>query len=1015
MRRCPTIWLKFSVTLILSVVSGLTVFSQQRDPVQANLVLLPPYTTEYNSYVSPASNKMRAILTLLDFSEPSVDVRFSVAIEGPDYKMQTKETYIPNQPLSMTPGVPLIIEGSQWVPYFETSNLDFFGISREQFIRDGRFTEGMYTFSIIVREYRSGKEISQVARSVTWLKLNDQPTLQSPKMGDVIAISGPQNIFFQWQINSPSSSGIPFMPAYKLFLYELINQDVDPIYALENGQTILVYESPEQMTNSLNYNLSNPTLDIGKKYMWRVQAIDPSGQNIFRDNGFSPNGWFYFGYPTNGEITAVTPEEGFGFNKSDPQFLTFTAPDNTIRNQRFDYRVKVVEIDDPEADLQSALDLPTAWVQQQTPPTSSTSDYTFEVKQPFKKEQYYAWQVKAFTGQQEIAKSEPQWFKGPPLLDEFRAGVHRVMVTEIVDPDLQNLSGKGRVKIHETDTDSTLTEVEFEGLRLEEVAGLMVLKSGEINSEIKEDIEFELSPRNDLNSNIYFYPKGIRLNKKELSIRGMSKYPFPHPVNGGSEAPMLETEEGWVNFDRYKPYGELSLGTEVTVALLEPFGYELKFAESSQIQLFYDEYNLQLDGMLMLGDKIPSVDGSVVGVPFRRAEQLYYMQEQQVLMDHDIQIIPSTSATFNSLDYVIDLSEKESPRKITAKDWKGVYFNEFSMVLYPDLDQNGQLLLDEKWELDVNQNASRNTKAWVDGLGLQFEWEEDLRGEEIALFNSFPAKLDEVKVAVENSALKSAYFEGSIVVQAIDPTRDIPFIVPADQEGFKPGYLTESLDNSTFAFNPYGGENKVEVKIKRAVFKDNDHLSLTSDFYIPKFDLTISNISDFNLYGDYSIGFSKRNGAADVPSRPRGTYDGQSFSLIEIGASLVYGSYVFSYNTEVNMGHGFDTPTLSFHSITPAEGGAADASLQDRGRPEIYVPQPPMDHNPKELLVDELRITYENDQVYFTAGVALKKGHPTYGTHYTGQLEGELKIPAKLALGGNIMYGNDPHEFFYLD
>ncbi len=1007
------------VTLLLigcMIILDLTLYAQQqRFPVQANLMVLPPYSTQYNSYLSPTSNKMRAVVTLLDFNEPSVDVRFSIAVEGPDFKAQTRASYLPRNPITLIPGVPSIIEGAQWVEYFESQNLDFFGISRQQFVTNGRFPEGLYTFSLVVKEFRSDKVLSQVAMGTAWLKLNDQPTLQTPRIGEVIAISGPQNIFFQWQLNNSASAGTPFTPSYKFFLYELINQAGDPIYALENGNTIPVFESPEQFSNTFNYTLANPTLDVGKKYMWRVQATDPTGQNIFRDNGFSPNGWFYYGYPEGGSIVLKTPETGYSFAADEPQFLKFGAPDNLLNGQQIEYRLKIVELESEEDDPELAVETGTAWFEQKTPPTRSTSDYTLDVKKPFDREQPYAWQVLAYTGQQEIAASEPWVFKGPSLIDKFRAGIHTVYVTEIEEKDLNNLSGKGKVKIYETDTDSTLTEISFSGLSIEDVSGRYVLKEGVIESDIASGLEFELAPRNELNGVIYFYPTKVRLDKEELSIGGYAEYPFPHPVNGGAEAPMLATEEGWMNFDRYKPYGELTLGKEVSVDLLEPFDFSLQFAESSQIQLFYDEYELKLDGNMLLSDKVESVDGNRIGVPFRRAEQLYYLEEERVPLDGDVKIIANTNASFNSLDYVIDLSEKRSPRGVEGDEWKGIYFNEFDVILQTDLDQNGQLLLDEELEENVNQNASRDTKAWIDGQGLDFAWEEDLRGVEIARFNDFPAKLNQVSIEVENSALKRGAFEGSIVVHAIDPTRDLPFIVPADQNGFKPGYLTESLDNSTFAFNPYGGENKVEVTIRRAVFKNNDHLSLTADFNIPKFGIKINGIRDFNLYGDYYIGFGERNGATNVSSRPQGEYDGMKFSLVELGASLTAGNYVFSYNTEVNMGPGFEGPTLAFHSLTPAEGGAENASAVNPIRPEIYVPERPANQNPKELLVDKLRITYENNQIYFTAGVEVQKGHPTYGTHYRGELEGELKVPARFALGGNLIYGSDPHEFFYMD
>lgn len=992
-----------------------SILAQQRFPAQASFMVQPPYTTAFADYVSTINNKLQGTVTLNDLSVPSRDVKLKLEIVGQGIRLVTNSNFVPRR-ITLTPGLPYRLDISQLLDYLDPAHLDFIGISRQQFIGDGRFPEGLYQFSIIALDYVTGKELSMPATAFVWLRLNDEPTVIAPQCGSVVQLNGPQNIFFQWQLNSPVNAGVPFVPNYKFYLYQIMDREKDPMYALNNGSTILIYESDPLMVTSLNYSLNMPTLDPGKRYLYRIQAFDPAGNNEFRNDGFSPPCYFYYGYPEGGKIVQKTPEKSYKMKQNDPKILEWKAPDNLLKDQSFSYHVKMIEISSldelPEAE---DFELAMPWLDAKIPPSTNSGDYAYEIKKALPNDKYFAWYLTAHTAQQTIAESEVWGFKTPSLFGFLKAGNHTVYINELKDNSLDNLTGTGMVKIYETDTDSTLTEVKFEGLKVEKVAGRYVLKSGEILSEIKDDIEFELNPRNDLNSLIYFTPKQIKLDKREMSIKGYSSYPFPHPVNGGSEAPMLTTEEGWVNFDRYKPYGELNLGNAVSVDLLEPFGFTFAFKESSQIQLFYDEYELQLDGDVLLNDKTFGVNGTRVKVPFRRAEQLYYLEEKMVQLDQEVQIIKNTKASFNSKDYVIDFSEQKSPRKMDSKEWKGIYFNEFTMVLHADLDKNKQLLLDEEWKLDVNQNSSRRTIAWIDGQGLDFEWEDDLRGEQIALFNSFPAKLDEVKLAVENSALKEGYFMGSIMVQAIDPTKDIPFKVPADQQGFKPGYLTQSLDNTTFAFNPYGGENKVDVTIKRAVFADNDHLDITADFYIPKFDLKIPNMQHFNLYGDYFIGFNKKNGAAKVSSRPSGTYDGQKFSLIEIGASLVYGSYVFSYNTEVNMGAGFQTPTLGFHSVTPAEGDVVGASQQDKGRPDIYVPQPDPDKNPKELMVDAMRITYENDQIYYTAAVEVVKNHPDLGTHYKGELEGEIKTPAKIKLGGHVIYGNEPHEFWYLD
>ena len=131
----------------------LTSMYAQVQPVTSSLVVLPPYSTVYADYLSPIGNKLLATVTLNDFTEPSLDVRMHLTIEGEGITLETKENFFPNEIITLTPGVATTVQGGSWAEYFNLNNIDFSGITKQDFANGGRFPEGFYTFTLEVREY----------------------------------------------------------------------------------------------------------------------------------------------------------------------------------------------------------------------------------------------------------------------------------------------------------------------------------------------------------------------------------------------------------------------------------------------------------------------------------------------------------------------------------------------------------------------------------------------------------------------------------------------------------------------------------------------------------------------------------------------------------------------------------------------------------------------------------------------------------------------------------------------
>ena len=70
----------------------------------------------------------------------------------------------------------------------------------------------------------------------------------------------------------------------------------------------LVYESEfiDQTSLAIDFGINSTTiLTPGKKYIYRVRAVDGEEKDIYRNNGYSEWCWFFYGYPSGGHVSTT--------------------------------------------------------------------------------------------------------------------------------------------------------------------------------------------------------------------------------------------------------------------------------------------------------------------------------------------------------------------------------------------------------------------------------------------------------------------------------------------------------------------------------------------------------------------------------------------------------------------------------------------------------------------------------------------------------------------------------------
>lgn len=884
-----------SFTVLISFISG-TDSHGQRLPATVNTTVTAPYSVYLNDYFEIGSNKLAANIIFNDYNEPSWDVRLRITIESNRLKIETKPEFTPVRPLTIIPGVPVQLTGGELTEYFNFNNLVFSGISSAALRQNARLPEGMYSFCFEVLDYRTGKVLSTKSCATAWLILQDPPKIINPMCDTYVSPSIPQNILFQWQLSNAMSPNTGMGPQFKLHLYEVTDPSTAPRSAIANGKSLKIFESEIVSQTNFLYDIAAPTLDIGKMYLYQVQAIDPDGKDLYKNQGLSEVCWFYYGYPTGGNIALQSPLNKSAFSKSDPVNFKWTAPDKRIPGQPFSYHLKVVKVDEGQ-DPELAIANGQAWYESITSPIQGTYGFGFQLKTPLDPMTDYAWQVVCMSDEQEVAQSSVFTFRGPGIIERFNAGMHIVEVISTKNRDFTKLCGTGKVRVGETDT----VDVQYENLHIKEVAdGRYVLRSGEIFYDFEAVDTIRLNPDYLKNGNATFFAHKLRLNRAELALEGVVKWTLPHPVVSNNLAHVV-ADTSWINFDKFKLNGNASFAANNNFELLDPYKFRLEMDTLSDFVIKNNKYFLRLRGEVILPETVKGSSGSRISVPFTKATQLFYIENSKVDLENNVVLVKNSGLTMEPKSFVIDFSEDQSPGKlVNESSWKGVYFDKFSLSYKTSIDESDQLVLQQELVHQKSLETTNEYRSWVGSRGLDFFITEDFDKNVLARFNEFPSKLHKLRLEVVNNNITESYFKGGILVPFIDTLRQFSYTIPLSDYGFREGYL-DDLDGTTFTFNKGAGDQEVNIKILRAVFAERSRLDMALDLEWPSMDVHLKSVNGFRVWGNHNIGFGQPNGALALNKQVNAKVSGFPITIDGIGAGSSSGMYSFGTTGKVVM------------------------------------------------------------------------------------------------------------------
>ena len=908
---------KIPILLFLIIqVATASLFGQPspRRAVTVTSTLLPPYPVYLADYVEAGSNKFTANVLFNDFNEPSREIYLKIRIESSSLKLETKPEFFPKSPFTVYPGINMVISGDDLYEYFDWDNLVVTGVPKSQLAASGRLPEGFYTFCTEVWDYQSRQKISNTDCKYVNITLGEPPVILQPACESIVKGQDVQNIVFQWQ--SPNTN--PLATEYKLTLYEIPDPQADPKTSIANGVARQIFQSEPQTLTTFNYDMSAPLLDKGMKYAFTVQASNTEGKDLFKNDGISEVCWFHYGWPEGGTVNLVSPPDKESFTIRQTKYFEWSAPDNlTNHNQPVAYEVKIVKTD--SLDPADALEMNPAWYTHTEPSRVTRNGGYFILGKPIEVLHEYAWQVKAFSDDQEIAKSLVQTFYGPPVIEEFYAGNHKVKVLKTYNTNKTDLSGQGEIRLSKDENGEHWEKVEFEHLNLINTAGLYVLHSGAIKHKLPDFPNIILSPRHADNDSAIFYPDSIRLDRNGLYIKGTVEWDLPFPSTSKQKA-VVQSRPSWINFNSYQLLGNAYLHDKNQYDLLEPFNFRLELANTSDFFIVDNKYTQRFNGKLLLPENITGSVESRVSVPFSRVEQLFYLPLANLALNNPVRLVRNTKMYLQINEAVIDLSNKTSPEKfISNNKWKGLYINDFDLVLKSNVDRYGQLTLIN----DINKNftlaGGDSLECWAVTEGLYLDCMVNFTGDDKSRFNDFPSQLTTLEIDIDNSSVNSSQLMGKMKIPLISETKDYTYTVPVSNDGFQNGYLDEELAGQRFAFNPDGGDQKLFVTINRAVFAEKKMLDMNVSVEWPSLGMAMDRVEGLRLWGNYDLGFGSPNGTVNLNNQVAGKMGDFPITSTTIGAGKSTGIFAFGTSATIVMSDdvaGADgPPVVNIYSI----------------------------------------------------------------------------------------------------
>ncbi len=883
-------------TIICLLIFSVSIVQAQIQPITVTAAIASPASAYISDYFAIGTNALTLNILFNDLNEPSWDVYIKTRIESSQLQIRSSLNRKPSIPLTIHSATPMLLKGDDLASYIEPEHFESYGPAANEYIKNGRLPEGFYSFCFTIYDYASGKKLSNEFCINAHIRQLDAPLILSPTNASVIKAANAQQLFFSWQVQQ----SVPPTTTYTLHLYEINDDNENPMLALQNGKVNPIFESEPLKTNSFYYDASYPTLLQGKKYTFNIKASTEDDKEddkeVFRNKGQSETKWFYYGYPEDGYIKLLWPPDSHAFSLREDKNFKWTCSNKLIDQQSISYQLGVYEMAANEL-AEDAL-LKKAIYTTNSAVTLQRQNWTEPLPLKLETGIKYAWKVKAYTEGTEVAQSDIYTFNGPPYLESFQAGNHTIIVTRTSKNDMNSMSGEGTIKI---DNDDKEHIVIFKNICIERIGSELRMTKGRIANKWQYD-DILLKAEFVANGNASFICDSLIINPKGIRIKGYAKWLFPMAIINTSKT-EIRSEICELNYNSYTLEGSILLDNDHLFELIEPSGFKIKLSKTSKLFVRGENnFFLNLNGVLIAPDKIKSKENNTFSLPFLNKKQLFFIKEENIENSNLIKPLPDAGLYIQTLGYIFDASEKESSIRHSENEWKGLWISDYTLIMEKEIDVKNQLVIPFIISQTHKSNGTDSSDISIYNEGLDVLIQSNFLADDGILCNTFPAYMQNIQLKMKNSSISNSKLIVRMAIPLLSETERFSATIPIDNRGFCAGFLNDGVAGKTFYYNSEGGEQKIELTVNTAVFKSQKLLEMNVDVKWPFPNVEIKNANGLNIWGNYDIGFTTQNGAYAISNQVMGLVNDFPVTVHHLGCGRQGNMYALGIATDIIMG-----------------------------------------------------------------------------------------------------------------
>ncbi|MBP5365248.1 MAG: hypothetical protein J6Y82_04930 [Bacteroidales bacterium] len=267
------------LVIILLLISAVKL-SAQRAPITITPIFTPPYPASLEAMAERGSTSLMANIIVNDLTVSELPVRLHFKFQQGNTTIESSKTQVVT-PMFLGAGEARALFGADFAQYLKLDNLTFSGLTKSQYLKNGRLGDGLWRVSVWLEHVHTGRTISNVGTTVVWLSQCPPPELTSPLEGVETPRNEAEPLIFSWKPSKYTGGAAIW---YRFELWEMRVQGTAP-------QSIAETQHPFYTTETAGTTVTLPSGSIamqpGWRYCWRVTAYDPQKRISFEKKGQS--------------------------------------------------------------------------------------------------------------------------------------------------------------------------------------------------------------------------------------------------------------------------------------------------------------------------------------------------------------------------------------------------------------------------------------------------------------------------------------------------------------------------------------------------------------------------------------------------------------------------------------------------------------------------------------------------------------------------------------------------------